>query len=113
MNPGKLNTRIVIKQLTKTSDGFGGFQAGSTSYISIWANYKQLKGPRSSVNGQRQTKTDVELICRTNTIDFIDDNINSNWFFQVEGESKDYRISDIYESDYKNYTTIIGVKVGS
>tara|TARA_R100001460_G_scaffold44151_1_gene80745 strand:- start:4439 stop:4780 length:342 start_codon:yes stop_codon:yes gene_type:complete len=113
MNPGKLNTRIVIKELAKISDGFGGFESGFTQKTAIWANYKQLKGPRSSENGQRQTITDVQLICRTPTINSINDSTNTNWFFQVEGENKDYRISDIYESEYKNYTTIIGVKVGS
>ena len=51
MNPGKLNTRIVIKQLSKASDGFGGFQDGDTTYSTIWANYKQIKGDRSSENG--------------------------------------------------------------
>ena len=111
MNPGKLNTRIIIKQLTKTADGFGGYQDGSSQYTEIWANYKELRGPRSSENGQRQTETFVQLICRTDTIKAINAGASSNWFFEVEGESVDYRINDIYQSDYKNFTTIIGVKV--
>tara|TARA_R100001460_G_scaffold78266_1_gene119285 strand:- start:64 stop:405 length:342 start_codon:yes stop_codon:yes gene_type:complete len=113
MNPGKLNTRIVIKQLSKASDGFGGFQDGDTTYSTIWANYKQIKGDRSSENGQRQTKTNVQLICRTATIDSINTGASTNWFFQVENETGDYRINDIFESDYKNYTTIIAEKIGA
>jgi|14BtaG_2_1085337.scaffolds.fasta_scaffold104286_2 head-tail adaptor len=111
MNPGKLNTRIVIWQLTKVADSYGGFQEGSTEYITIWANYKQLKGDRSTENGQRATRTDVELISRTNTIDFINTNATSNWYFKVEGESDNYRINNIYESEYKNYTTINATKI--
>ena len=29
MNPGELNTRIIIKQLIKSADGFGGFGSGA------------------------------------------------------------------------------------
>ena len=107
MNIGKLNTRIQIKKLTNVSDNFGAWTNSVTDYIDIWAKYKQVKGLRTTTDGQRQTRTEVELICRADTIDFIDTNIGGQeWFFQIDGVNEDYRINDIYESEYKNYTKI-------
>ena len=112
MNIGRLNTRIQIKKLTNVSDNFGGWTNSVTDYIDIWAKYKQVKGLRTTTDGKRQTRTEVELICRADTIDFIDTNIGGQeWFFQIDGVNEDYRINDIYESEYKNYTKIIGIKI--
>jgi len=109
MNPGKLNTRIVIWQLTQITDGYGGFLEGTNEFSTIWVNYKQLKGDRSTENGQRATRTDVELIARTDTIDYVNANATSNWFFKIEGESDTYRINNIFESEYKNHINILGL----
>jgi hypothetical protein len=112
MNPGKLNTRIQIKQMSKTGDGFGGWTSSVSNYIAIWAKFSELSGIRETTDGQRQTRTEVELICRSDTINFIKDNIGGQeWFFEIEGNAKDYRINEIYESDYKNHSKIKGTKI--
>ena len=67
MNPGKLNTRIIIKQLIKSADGFGGFTNTVTTYATIWGDVKQISGKRDTNNGQRSTKTQVEGKIKFNT----------------------------------------------
>lgn len=110
MNPGKLNSRVIIKQINKSSDGYGGFTNTVSTYDTIWGDVKQISGKRDSENGQRSTKTQVEVICRAKTIDAVNAGAGDDWIFQVEGNSNTYRINEIYESELKYFTKIIGTK---
>tara|TARA_R110000796_G_scaffold114018_3_gene225776 strand:+ start:80 stop:415 length:336 start_codon:yes stop_codon:yes gene_type:complete len=110
MNPGKLDTRIEIKHVTRTSDGYGGWTNTLTTYETIWANLKEKGGDRSSEFGVRSTKTRVELYVRTNTINDATPN-NISFVFKVEGFYGDYRVDDIFQSEYKYFTKIIGIKI--
>ena len=100
MNPGELNTRIIIKQLIKSADGFGGFTNTVTTYGTIWGDVKQ-----------RSTKTQVEVICRARTIDDVNANATEDWIFQIEGNNETYRVNDLFQSELKYYTKIIGTKI--
>ncbi len=109
MNPGKLNTRIAIKNIVKSSDGYGGFTNTITTTDTIWGDVKEVSGKRDTQNGQRSTKTQVEVICRAKTIDNVNSNANDDWTFEIEGSN--YRVNEIYESELKYYTKIIGTKI--
>lgn len=111
MNPGELNTRIIIKQLIKSADGFGGFTNTVTTYGTIWGDVKQISGKRDTNNGQRSTKTQVEVICRARTIDDVNANATEDWIFQIEGNNLTYRVNDLFQSELKYYTKIIGTKI--
>lgn len=111
MNPGKLNSRIVIKRIVKSDDGYGGFTNTISVYNTIWGDVKQISGKRESDNGQRSTKTEVELICRADTIDAVISGCGQDWLFQVEGNSDTYRINDLFQSELKYFTKIIGTKI--
>jgi len=110
MNPGKLNTRVLIKQLLKSDDGYGGFTNTLTTYDTIWASVKQVDGDRSSEFGQIETKVRVELLCRKNTITPITDAIKE-FIFQIEGNDVNYRVNNIYQSEFKHITKITGTKI--
>ena len=43
MNAGKLNQRITIKRLTKSSDGFGGFNSTLSNVKTLWCSFKRNK----------------------------------------------------------------------
>tara|TARA_R100001244_G_scaffold38568_1_gene34881 strand:- start:159 stop:485 length:327 start_codon:yes stop_codon:yes gene_type:complete len=107
MNPGKLNTRVIIKQFNNTSDGYGGVTNTLSTYSTIWANVKQIDGEKSSKYGQRETKTNVELLCRAETID----QLPGEYVFQIDGSSDNYRINNVFESEFKYITKIIGTKI--
>ena len=108
MNPGKLNTRVIIKQINNTADSYGGYTNTLTTYSTIWANVKQIDGEKSSKYGQRETKTNVELLCRAETIDGIN---LTEYVFQIDGSSDNYRINNVFESEFKYITKITGTKI--
>ena len=111
MNPGKLNSRVIIKRIVKSSDGYGGFTNSISVYNTIWGDVKQISGKRESDNGQRSTKTMVEIICRADTIETITTNVGDDWIFQIEGNDDTYRIDDLFQSELKYFTKIIGTKI--
>lgn len=111
MNPGKLNSRILIKQINKSSDGYGGYSNTVSTYDTIWGDVKQISGKRDSENGQRSTKTEVEIICRAKTIDAVNAGATKDWTFQIEGNSDTYRVNQMYQSELKYFTKIIGTKI--
>lgn len=106
MNSGQLDTRVEIKRLTKTSDGYGGTSATKAVVSTIWAKKVDLSGSFESNNGKRRIYTDIELIVRKKTADTIDSN-------DVLGvESDEYRIMEMFDSKHKYYTTIRATKNG-
>lgn len=44
MNPGKLNKKIEIMELTQVSDGSGGYENILTSVMTVWANIRPVFG---------------------------------------------------------------------
>lgn len=107
MDAGKLNTRVTIKRLTQTSDGYGGTTSTIADYSTIWAAKKELGGDVKNENGQRALYNDIELIVRKKTAD----NINQDDVLQVESDSNTYRITAIYDSKQDFMTTIKATKI--
>ena len=107
MDAGDFNTRIEIKRLTKTSDNYGGTVSTLSTYETFWAKKSGLKGDVSSKNGKRNINEQIELIIRKKSADLIE----VNDLLRVEGESSDFRITALFDSIHKYYTTINAVRL--
>ncbi len=107
MNAGKLDTRVLIKRLTKADDGHGGTTASKATVLTIWASKKDVSGDISTQNSQRKKFVDIELIVRKKTAD----NILDEDILQIEGNSTEYRINEKFDSEHKYFTTIRAIKI--
>lgn len=104
MDSGKLNTRIVIKRLTKVDDGFGGTTSTKANAGTIWAYKEDLGGEFDvELTGLRRIYTDIELVVRKKT---ADDLIQKTDILSIEGSDKEYRINEMFDSTHKYFTTI-------
>jgi len=107
MNAGKLNTRIEVKRLTKTSDGFGGTTSTNATVETLWANKKDIKGDISATEGKRGRSVEIELELRKKAADQILDND----LIKIEGKDGLYRINGIYDSKQDFFTVIKATKL--
>jgi len=107
MDAGKLNTRVTIKRLSETSDGYGGTSSTVADYSTIWAHKKELGGDVKNENGQRTIYNDIELTIRKKTAD----NIRHDDVLQVESDSSTYRVTAIFDSVQDFMTTIRATKI--
>jgi len=108
MDAGRLDTRVVVKRLTKSADGYGGFTSSKSTISTIWAYKKDISGDITTQNVQRKKFTSIELIVRKKTADTIQDND----ILQIEGDSTEYRINEIFDSGHKYYSTIKATEIG-
>jgi predicted peptidase len=107
MNAGKLNTRVEVKRLTKTPDGFGGTTSTTATVETLWANKKDMKGDISDTEGKRGRSVMIELELRKKAADLIQDND----ILKIENKSGNYRINGIYDSDQDFFTVIKATKL--
>ena len=107
MNAGKLNTRIEVKRLTKTSDGFGGTTSTNATVETLWANKKDIKGDISATEGKRGRSVEIELELRKKAADQILDND----LIKLEGKDGLYRINGFYDSEQDFFTVIKATKL--
>lgn len=107
MNAGKLNTRIEVKRLTKTSDGFGGTTSTNATVETLWANKKDVKGDITATEGKRGRSVEVELELRKKAADQILDND----LIKIEGKDGLYRINGFYDSEQDFFTVIKATKL--
>ncbi len=108
MDAGKLDTRVEVKRLTKTADGFGGTTSTSAVNSTIWANKKETSGEIVQENGKRQQYLEIELTVRKKTAETI---LKTD-LLAISGVSGDYRIKEIYDSIHKYFSTIKATKIG-
>ena len=108
MDAGQLQSRIFFFRSSLTADGFGGFTTASTSSATALAKYRELDGKIEDENGIRERSLVAELTCRKKDVS----NVNVNDTFRVDSNTaSDYRIDNIFESDYKYFVTIRGVLI--
>lgn len=108
MDAGKLDTRVIVKRLTKTNDGYGGTTATKATQTTIWAYKVDVSGDIKTQNVQRKKFIDIELVVRKKTADdILDEDI-----LQIEGNSTEYRINEKFDSEHKYFTTIRATKIG-
>lgn len=108
MDAGKLDTRVLVKRLTKTADTYGGTTSSKATVSTIWAYKKDVSGDIKTQNVQRKKFVDIQLIVRKKTADSIqDDDI-----LQIEGDSTEYRINEFFDNEHKYFTTIRATRIG-
>ena len=107
MDAGKLNTRLEIKRLTKTSDGFGGTTSTNATVQTLWAHKKDIKGDITATDGKRGRSIEIELELRKNAADLIQDND----IIKIENKAGTYRINGIYDSEQDFLTVIKAIKL--
>jgi len=106
MQPGKLDKRILIKRLSKTADGFGGFTSTNATNNTIWANLNYTGGLVENKSGRKKRNLQVEILVRKDTAE----NILITDLLQIENVNGFFQINDMFNSDYKYYTTITATK---
>ena len=107
MNASDLDTKIEIKRLTTSADGFGGFTDTTSTIATVWAYKRELSGDITQTNGKRQKRVDLELIMRKNTASLIQDSD----LLKIQDKDGEYTITNIFESDHKYFTSIKVTKV--
>lgn len=108
MDAGKLDRRLIIKSVSKSSDGYGGFTDSVSTNKTIWANITEKNGEIKSEDGKRSWVSQIEIICRKKAFDSIN---NRTSILQVEGNVNNYRINEVYDEDPKYYTKIIATRI--
>ena len=108
MDAGKLDTRVEIKTLTKSSDGYGGTTSTLTDYATIWAYVREVSGDVDEDGLDRGRRKKIELVVRKETAD--DKSLSEDNLLRLEGETGDFRVVSMMEHTYKKYTKITAVK---
>ena len=108
MDAGKLDKRIEIKSITKTSDGYGGTTSTLNAFATVWAYVREVSGKVEQDEFDRGRKKELDIIVRSQTAE--DKSISEDNILRVEGETGDYRVISIVEHTYKKYTKITAVK---
>jgi hypothetical protein len=106
MQSGKLNSKITIKRLIKTTDEFGGFNSTLSNVATVWCDLKQISGEISDKFGKREHETKIEILMRKKTADLI---IIGDIFI-VENEAQNYRINEKFDSELKFLTRLTATK---
>ena len=106
MQSGNLNSRITIKRLVKTDDGFGGFNSTLSDVAFVWCDLKQISGEISDKFGKREHETKIEILMRKKTADLI----IIGYIFIVENEAQNYRINEKFDSELKFLTRLTATK---
>lgn len=107
MDSGKLNNRIIIKRQSKSDDGFGGTTSTLSTIATIWARVTELKGEIQKTDFVSGRYVEVEIIVRSKTADQY---ILANDVIQIQGQTGDYKINNIYESQEDQYVKISATK---
>jgi hypothetical protein len=104
MNAGELRDRIVVKRLSNSADGYGGFTSSVSTVATVWAKLKFTDGDVDMENSKRVLNKGIELKIRKNT---ATDNIQKGDLLFPERDNNEYRINGILELDLY-YFKIIG-----
>ena len=106
MNAGKLEACVLIKRRAKPAYVFGGFSSNLATQTAIWANVNYTGGDVATKNGKRDRNLIIELIVRKKTAD----DINTTDLLEIENVSGQFQINNMFDSNYKYYTTITATK---
>ena len=107
MDAGKLNTRVEVKRLTKTADGYGGTTSTTATVDTLWAYKKDVRGEIKDTEGKRGRSVEIELELRKKAADQIQDSD----LLKIENKPGTYRINGIYDSEQDFFTVIKATKL--
>lgn len=68
MNPGKLNRKVEIMELTKVPDGSGGYEDAFLPIKKVWANIKPIYGKEYYEAQQAQAQISHRITIRYNSV---------------------------------------------
>lgn len=108
MDAGALDTRVVVRRITKTDDGYGGTSQTITNYSTVWAKKEEVSGSVETESGKRKQFVELRLTMRKKTADTI----NTTDLLKIDGVDGDYRINEKFDSKHKYFTTIRATKIG-
>jgi len=100
MNIGKLRDRVVVKRLTDSADGYGGWTSSSSTIATVWCNLKFTNGGIDMENSKRVLNKGIELLFRKNT---ATTNVQKGDLLYPEVDDNEYRINSILELDLYFY----------
>ena len=106
MQSGNLNSKITIKRLSKTADGFGGFTSTLSDVATVWCDLKQISGEIIDNFGKREHETRVEILMRKETADLI----VIGDIFIVGTNPQNYRINEKFQSELDFITKLTATK---
>lgn len=96
MNIGEYRDRVVVKRLTKSADGFGGFTSSVSTVATVWCKLLFTDGDMAFENDKRVLNKGIELHIRKNT---ATENIQVGDVLFPERDNNEYRIQSILELD--------------
>jgi len=108
MDSGQLNKRITVKQLTKTSDGYGGTTSTKSTLATIWGKVIEKKGDVEVDGYKRERKLEVKIIVRKKT---ADEHLSIDRILSIAGKSGEYRVSGIFEAQIDQFTQVEAIKI--
>lgn len=108
MDSGRLNKRIAIKQLTKTSDGYGGTTSTKSTLATIWGRVIEKKGDVEVDGYKRQRQLEIKIIVRKKT---ADEYLTIDRLLTIEGKTGEYRVTGIFESQLDQFTQVEALKL--
>lgn len=108
MDSGQLNKRITVKQLTKTSDGYGGTTSTKSTLATIWGKVIEKKGDVEVDGYKRERKLEIKIIVRKKT---ADEHLSIDRILSIAGKSGEYRVSGIFEAQIDQFTQVEAIKI--
>ncbi len=97
-NSSILKQRVIVKRLTKTADGYGGWTSTKSTVGTYWARVQETSGDIDAKNGIRLHEVKIEIIMRKPTADLI----QNEDVLQVEGDSAEYRLNSTFQT-FENF----------
>lgn len=89
-----LKQRIIVKRLTKTADGYGGWTSTKSTIGTYWCQVIEKSGDIDAKDGKRILTTRIDIVIRKETADLI----QINDVIQVEGNSAEYRLNGLFQT---------------
>ena len=108
MDAGKLSTRVVLKDMVKASDGFGGTTATLNVIGTVWASVREIKGEIEGEGYSRGRYLNIEVIMRDKTVN--DNSINENTVLKIQSKPGDYKIKSIFADQKDKFIKIVAIK---
>jgi SPP1 family predicted phage head-tail adaptor len=95
MQIGKLNKRIIIKTVTRTADGLGGFTEVASTVKETWASVFPFNGRESLQYGLEAGERSCEVVLR------FDGVINQTNY--IEYNNRTFRINSVVNTDERKH----------
>jgi head-tail adaptor len=104
-----LKQRVIVKRLTKTADGYGGWTSTKSTVGTYWCSVRETSGEIDAKNGIRLHEVKIDLVMRKPTSDLI----QTEDILQVEGASAEYRLNSLFQTFENFWVKATLTKIGN